>query len=104
MDYLVKVTPRAEGDLTSLYLQINATDSERARHWYFALTDAILGLREMPNRNSTTRENKRLRHILYGKKPNVYRVIYRVTEKRRLVEVLHIRHGARRRFKQSDLR
>ncbi len=36
-------------------------------------------------------------------KPHLYRVIYGVLEKRKHVEVLHIRHGARRKRKSSDL-
>lgn len=103
MAYLVEITPRAERDLDSLYLDINAIDSERARQWYLGLRGAILGLGEMPNRNPATPENKRLRHLLYGTKPHVYRVIFRVRNKARRVEVLHIRHGARRRFRASDL-
>jgi plasmid stabilization system protein ParE len=103
MAYLVEITPRAERDLTSLYVDINATDSERARQWYLGFTEAILGLAEMPNRNPITPENKRLRHLLYGRKPHVYRAIFRLRNKARRVEILHIRHGGRRRFKASDL-
>jgi toxin ParE1/3/4 len=44
-----------------------------------------------------------LRHLLYGRKPYVYRVIYRVVERQKQVEVLHIRHGARQKLKSSDL-
>jgi hypothetical protein len=40
-------------------------------------------------------ENSKLRHLLYGNKPHIYRAIFRVGEKQKLVEVLHIRHGAR---------
>jgi mRNA-degrading endonuclease RelE of RelBE toxin-antitoxin system len=50
-----------------------------------------------------TRKKDELRHLLYGHKPHIYRVIYRVLEKQKLVEVLHIRHGARRKFKASDV-
>jgi hypothetical protein len=45
--------------------------------------------------------NRELRHLLYGHKPNVYRVIYRIVEKQKHIQVLHIRHGARRPFKAS---
>jgi plasmid stabilization system protein ParE len=41
--------------------------------------------------------------LLYGGKPHVYRAIYRVLEKQKVVEVLHIRHGARREFTASGL-
>jgi len=39
----------------------------------------------------------------YGKKPNVYRVIYEVDEELQTVWVLTIRHGARRKVKASEL-
>jgi hypothetical protein len=41
--------------------------------------------------------------LLYGDKPQIYRAIYRVLEKQKQVEVLHIRHGARRRFKGAAI-
>ena len=47
---------------------------------------------------------RKLRHLLYGNPPGVYRVIYRVLENKKLVHVLHIRHGARRKFRTSGLR
>jgi mRNA-degrading endonuclease RelE of RelBE toxin-antitoxin system len=34
---------------------------------------------------------------------HVYRVIYRVNEQKKQVDVLHIRHGAMRKLKPSDL-
>ncbi len=46
---------------------------------------------------------RKLLHLLYGKKPHVYRVIYEVDERRQAVWVLTIRHGARRKLKPSDL-
>jgi toxin ParE1/3/4 len=102
MAYLVRIAARAERDLVSLYDEINAPDSAAARRWYRGLKQAILSLAERPNRCSVTPENKRLRHLLYGEKSHLYRVIYRV-DGRRQVDVLHIRHGARRKFRASDL-
>ncbi len=99
----VNIGPRAERDLDDLYVVIDAQDSFVAHHWYQGLKRAILSLEEPPNRPPATPENQRLRHLLYGNKPHVHRVIYRVIERRRRVEVLHIRHGARRRFRPSDL-
>jgi mRNA-degrading endonuclease RelE of RelBE toxin-antitoxin system len=57
----------------------------------------------MPSRCPVTREKARLRHLLHGHKPHVYRVIFRVLEKQKRVDVLHIRHAARRDFTESDL-
>jgi plasmid stabilization system protein ParE len=103
MAYLVSITSRAERDLADLYGEINADQSDAALEWYRALKDSILSLEEQPNRCPLIRKRNKLRHLLYGHKAHVYRVIYRVLEKRKEVEVLHIRHGAQRKPKTSDL-
>jgi toxin ParE1/3/4 len=103
MAYLVNITPRAERDLVQLYSQINAENSSAALKWYLGLKEAILSLEEHPNRCPAIRTKDKLRHLLYGHKPHIYRVIYRVLEKQKRVEVLHIRRGARREPKAADL-
>lgn len=96
MAYLVNITARAARDLAALYEEIDAASSQAERCWYKGLRDAILSLEENPRLWPVTHEAERLRQILYGRKPhNIYRVIYRVLEKRKRVEVLHVRHGAR---------
>ena len=104
MAYLVTLAARAERDLTRLYAEIKAAQSDAALKWYRGLRDAILSLEEQPSRCPVTPESERLRHLLYGNKPHIYRAIYRVFEKQQRVEVLHIRHGARLRFKSSELK
>ena len=104
MAYLVKITSRAERDLTQLYEAINAEHSGAALEWYRDLKAAILSLREKPNRCTEALERDGLRHLLYGHKPHIYRVIYRILERQKSVEVLHIRHGARLKLKASDLK
>ncbi len=103
MAYLVKLTPRAKRDLALVFDQIHAVESATAFQWYEGLKRAILSLERFPNRCALTRENKNARHLLYGRKPHVYRVIYRVLEKKKEVDVLHIRHGARRSFRPADI-
>lgn len=103
MAYLVNITARAERDLAILFNEINAEHSDAALKWYRGLRDAILSLKEQPNRCPTTQEKPDLRHLLYGRKPHVYRIIFCILEKQKQVHVLHIRHGARRRFKASDV-
>jgi len=98
MTYLVKITPRAERDLADLFEDINADSAESAFRWYTGLKKAILNLDQHSNRCPMTRKKGEIRHLLYGRKPHVYRVIFRVLRRQKLVEVLHIRHGARRMF------
>jgi toxin ParE1/3/4 len=103
MAYRVKITPRAGRDLFDLYHRINAGSSQAALAWYRGLRHAIRSLRDNPYRSPATPENKDLRHLLYGNRPHIYRVIYRVTQKYKEVDILHIRHGARHGFIAADL-
>ena len=89
--------------LPNCTLDIDAEHSDAVLKWYRGIKKAILSLEELPNRCPVTPENDRLRHLLYGNKPHIYRAIYRVLEKQKPVEVLHIRHGARRNFKRADV-
>ena len=104
MAYLVRITPRARRDLAFLFNEIHAGHSEAAWNWYQGLKEAALTLENLPNRCPATPESPQLRHLLYGRKPHIYRLIYRVLERQKRVNVLHIRHGARRKFAGSDLK
>ncbi len=103
MAYRVKLTPRAQRDLTSIYERINANSSDAAYHWYLGLRDAIRSLRATPRRCPVIPESGAFRHLLYGNKPHIYRIIYRIMDRERQVEVLHIRHGAMDRFPPGEL-
>ena len=103
MAYFVSRTARAQRDLAHLYGQINAEHSDTALSWYRGFKDAILSLEERPNRCPVTSERAKFRNLPYGDKPQIYLAIYRVLEKRKQVEVLHIRHSARRGFKGTDV-
>jgi len=96
--------PRAQRDLAAIYEWIDANSSGTALIWYQALKDAIGTLRDSPNRCPMTPEDVTLRHLLHGNKPHIYRVIHRVWEPQKLVQVLHIRHGARQAFDAGDLK
>jgi plasmid stabilization system protein ParE len=103
MAYLVSITSRAARDLAQLYEDINARGSEASIRWYTGLKQSILSLEELPRRCAPTPENRKFWHLLYGGKPHVYRVIYRVLEKKKQVEILHVRHAASKKFTRSDL-
>jgi plasmid stabilization system protein ParE len=103
MAYLVRTTARAERDLAELFETINATDSQAALRWFLNLERSILNLENLPHRCPVTPENPSLRQLLYGKKPHVYRIIFRIRERTKEVEILHIRHGARDRFDETTL-
>jgi len=70
------------------------TEFRAARQGYRELTQAILMLEEQPSRCPATPESNKFRHLMYGHKPHVYRVAYRILEQQKHAAVLHIRRGA----------
>jgi toxin ParE1/3/4 len=96
MTYRVELTARASRNLRRIFRHINAESSRQAFAWFNELEVAILSLDQHPERSPVTPEDRALRHLLFGKKPNVYRVIFAIDQRARVVRVLHIRHGARR--------
>jgi toxin ParE1/3/4 len=107
MAYRVEFADRAVRDLEALYVEKNAAEDLAASRWYSGLEKAVCALEAFPLRCPAAPEARRMRrklwHLLYGKKPHIYRVIYEVDERQKIVWVLHIRHGARRKLKTSDL-
>ena len=104
MAYLVRIMLRAERDLDAIFAAIDAEQSDAAFRWFNGLERALFTLEESPARCPVTAENAQLRHLLHGKRPHVYRVIFRVLEESKDVQILHIRHGARQAFRPKDLK
>ena len=102
MAYLVELTFRAERDLDYLYQWIAAADTAAAANWFNGLELAIYTLERFPRRGPVAPESKKakrqLRHLLYGKKPDVYRIIYEIDEQHQAVRILTVRHGAMDKF------
>jgi len=98
MAYLVSVSHRAQRDLEALYEEKNAEGSLAAARWFIGLEAAILTLEQFPRRcriaPEGVRTKKPVRHLLYGKTPHVYRLIYEIDQPHKTVQVLTIRHGA----------
>lgn len=103
MAYLVNINARAARDLAQLYEEIDVQSSDASLKWYRGWKKAILSLERYPYRCPVTPESPKLRHLLYGHKPHIDRTIYSVVEKQKQVKILHIRHGARRRFTASEV-
>jgi len=99
MTYLVELTARAGRDIEILYEEKNAAESLAAARWFNRLEKAVGSLSSQPARCHVAPESKHsktpLRHLLYGKKPHVYRVVFEIDEKLKLVRIITVRHGAR---------
>ena len=97
MRYLVRLTPTAVSEAEQLYEWLLDNAPDRGPQWYNGLIDKIETLARRPRRCPRAPESEsfqeEIRQLLYGKRPGVYRILFRVTDN--TVEVLHIRHGAR---------
>lgn len=102
MEYRVRITDRAYRDLETIYQFIGADSARRAFTWFNRLSEAIYSLERFPKRGSRAPEDKRIRQLIFGAKPNAYRILYTVDKRNGVVNVLHIRHGARAPLSRED--
>jgi len=93
--YRVNLTNRAGRDLERLYDSIDAATSQTAFEWLKTLVDTIYSVDQLPERGTVNPSNKAQRQLFFGEKPHIYKIVYNVDKQRRVVTVLHIRHGAR---------
>jgi plasmid stabilization system protein ParE len=96
MAYEVRLARRAIADLRAIYKYIEAESSDAANLWFRGLESAIFSLETEPSRGPVAPERKHLRYLLYGNKPHIYRILYAIDERAKIVSVAQIRHGARR--------
>ncbi len=96
MAYKISFAREAVADLEHIYQYIQAEHSSNAANWYRGLEAAILTLQQLPQRCPITPERPDLRHLLYGNKPHIYRILFAISESEFTVNIAQIRHGARK--------
>jgi plasmid stabilization system protein ParE len=98
--------PCAADDAERIYRQIVHIAPVTGQAWYNRLIKALDSLADYPERcevvNQLSKRGRTVRKLLYGRKPNVYRVYFDIMGT--TVRVLHIRHGARREPSLRDLK
>jgi plasmid stabilization system protein ParE len=102
VSFRVEVTAEAERDADAILEWLFSRHAgETGLRWFAALEDAIQSLAEFPERCAPAPENQvfpfEVRHLLYGHKAHVYRILFTDPS---TVHVLQIRHGRRRPAKQ----
>ena len=103
MTFRVETTAAAEQDANAILdWLLSEHAGETGIRRFEALQDAIASLGEFPARCPLAPENTafpfEVRHMLYGRKPHVYRILFAIEDQ--IVYVLHIRHGRRRPLKR----
>ena len=99
MAFEVRLATRAINDLRHIYKTIEAETSLAAEAWFRGLESLIFSLETLPARGPIIQKRTHLRHLLYGNKPHIYRILYTIDERANIVNIAQIRHGARRPLK-----
>jgi len=92
VDYRLLFTQRALSDLSEIVGHIAQDDDEAASRFGKALLDHVDLLGRFPRMGNTTRKKSRVRKLVHS--PIL--VYYQVREDKRLVKILHFRHGSRK--------
>ncbi len=98
MAYQVALADSAKADANQIYDWVIERAPVRGPEWFEELIDCLHSLENLPHRCPLAREaeaaKREIRCLLFGKRRIVYRILYQVDEARKMVWVLHIRHGA----------
>jgi toxin ParE1/3/4 len=94
--YRVRTLPEASQDLTEIFKYIKEDSPDNAAAMIGRLFDAIDSLNHFPNRHRVHRSFKDPARVVRAMPVPPYIIYYRVIESDQLVEVMTVRHGARR--------
>ena len=95
MDYRVLFAQKALNDLAGIVGYIAADDGEAASRFGEALLNHVELLGRFPRMGNTIPARSHVRKLVHS--PIL--VYYRILEEKRLVEVIHLRHGSRKQRK-----
>jgi plasmid stabilization system protein ParE len=105
MAYRVSLATPAEADAYAAFERIREAAPMHAGKWLTGLFSAIFSLDEMPVRCPSEAEELGYpaRHLLYGKRNGVYRIIFHIREEERHVRVLRVWHASRDTITAADV-
>ena len=96
-EYQLIISPEAMADMEAIRAFIALDSTEHARRMIERILVSIELLKTVPHRYVLETRDKRLRFPVRSLPVRPYVVFFRVVEKDRVVRILTIRHGARRR-------
>ena len=107
MAYQIVLANTAKADADQIYDWLFERAPVRGPEWFEELMDCIYSLELMPNRCLLAKEaiesKRQILCLHFGKRRNVYRILYEIDESRKTVHILHIRHGALRDLDPAQL-
>lgn len=85
MTYLVEVSDAAYREAEDIYRWLAERTPQHSITWFNGLADAIDSLAAFPNRHPIAPESaacvEAIRHLIYGKSPHGYRILFLIRKK-----------------------
>lgn len=98
MDYRLSYTQEALNDVENIVRHIAVDDPEAASRFAISLLDHVDLLTRFPHMGRTIQKRPRVRKLVHS--PIL--VYYRCYEDRKVIEILHLRHGSRKPPRRSS--
>ncbi|MFY9743259.1 MAG: type II toxin-antitoxin system RelE/ParE family toxin [Candidatus Sulfotelmatobacter sp.] len=92
MDYRLLYSQRALNDLAEIVGHIAEDDADAASLFGNSLLDHVDLLTRFPRMGSIIRRRPQVRKLVHSP----FLIYYRLDDNKRLIEVVHLRHGARK--------
>jgi plasmid stabilization system protein ParE len=99
VDYRLLYSQRSLNDLSEILGHIAEEDAKAASRFGASLLDHVDLLSRFPRLGGVIRKRSRVRKLLHS--PLL--VYYRLDEDKRLIEIVHVRHGARKQPSNAEL-
>ena len=100
MEFRVALADSAKTDADAIYNWVVERAPPRGPAWFEELLESLASLRRHPYRCPRAREARKARReircLLFGKRSDVYRILFEVDQAARTVWTLHIRLGAKK--------
>ena len=95
MVFQVRISRKAEIEIEAAYEWLKQSNASYADRWFQGLMNRLATLQEKPKRCSLATENnvfpEEVRQLLYGKRKNVYRILFVIRES--TVFIVYVRHS-----------
>lgn len=101
MKFQVIITPSAKADIFEINAWLLENSPDSAESWLWGISQAITSLSDFPERCVISPESEAfsdviVRQLLYGKKPNIYRILFSIQEEK--VYILRVRSTKQQRL------
>jgi plasmid stabilization system protein ParE len=93
MQFQVIITPSAKADIFEVNTWLLENYPNLSNNWIWGISQAVTSLSKFPERCPISPESEAfdviVRQLLYGNKPNVYRILYSIQDEK--VYILRVR-------------